>query len=481
MSTTTPLLIAPIATPPPPAVTSTGLGSGINISGMVTSLVAAESGPQTAQYTAQATGVNADLTAVGTLKNALYTFQTSVQTMQGMSTFQANTATSGNTAAFTATADGTAIPGSYAVTVTQLAQSAEMRSGDYSSATALVGAGTLAISLGTNSFNISTDNTTTLTGLRDAINQASGNPGITASIINVDTGSQLLLTSNQMGAANTIGVKATATNPSPGSDLSTLATANLTAVKTPADAVITLDGQQVTRQSNSFSDVVPGVTFALSAPTTTAATLSIAANPAATTSNVQSFISAYNALASTLSNLSNYNSTTHTASQLFGDPMLTGVKHQIYTALTTPVSGITGFSTLAEIGITPDSTGALVLNSSVFNSAMAANPTGVATLFASATGLAGNLNTVLNGQLATDGVLATRVTTDNTQFTSIANQQTQLNARMAALNAQYLKQFNAMDALVGQLQNTSNALTSMLANLPGFTGTTNVGTNTKIG
>ena len=571
------LLIAPVSTQQTPAATSTGLGSGINVSGMVTSLIAAESGPQTADYTAQSTKVGADLTALGTLKNALYSFQTSVQTLQSLSTFQANTATSSNTAAFTATADGTSVPNSYQIGVTQLAKAAQMSSSFYSNASALVGAGSLSLNLGTayvngatlsssappltstdmgingypitavtvpgntpqqnviasinastgstgviavdngsggislsnslstntaaisitgnpatvlaetglttgtttaahQAFTVNTDATTTLSSLVAAINNASGNPGITASIINVDAGAQLLLTSNTMGAANTIGVQAT---PSSGSNLSSLNT--LTTVQAPSNAIITLNGQQVTRQSNSFSDVVPGVTFSLTAPTTSTASLAIAANPATATSNVNSFITAYNSLVGTMNNLSNYNATTGTASQLFGDPMMMGIKNQLLHALNASISGISGFSTLAEIGITPDHSGALSLNSVVFNQAMAANPTGVANLFASSTGIAAQFDVVLNNQLGFTGTIATRVNSDNTQLTSIANQQTTFNAQMSALQAQYLKQFNAMDSIVGNLQNTSNSLTSMLANLPGFNGTTNIPANTKIG
>ena len=571
------LLIAPVSTQQTPAATSTGLGSGINVSGMVTSLIAAESGPQTAHYTAQSTKVGADLTALGTLKNALYSFQTSVQTLQSLSTFQANTATSSNTAAFTATADGTSVPNSYQVGVTQLAKAAQMSSSFYSNASALVGAGSLSLNLGTayvngatlsssappltstdmgingypitavitpgntpqqnviasinastgstgviavdngsggislsnslstntaaisitgnpatvlaetglttgtttaahQAFTVNTDATTTLSSLVAAINNASGNPGITASIINVDAGAQLLLTSNTMGAANTIGVQAT---PSSGSNLSSLNT--LTTVQAPSNAIITLNGQQVTRQSNSFSDVVPGVTFSLTAPTTSTASLAIAANPATATSNVNSFITAYNSLVGTMNNLSNYNATTGTASQLFGDPMMMGIKNQLLHALNASISGISGFSTLAEIGVTPDHSGALSLNSVVFNQAMAANPTGVANLFASSTGIAAQFDVVLNNQLGFTGTIATRVNSDNTQLTSIANQQTTFNAQMSALQAQYLKQFNAMDSIVGNLQNTSNSLTSMLANLPGFNGTTNIPANTKIG
>ena len=571
------LLIAPVSTQQTPAATSTGLGSGINVSGMVTSLIAAESGPQTADYTAQSTKVGADLTALGTLKNALYSFQTSVQTLQSLSTFQANTATSSNTAAFTATADGTAVLNSYQIGVTQLAKAAQMSSSFYSNASALVGAGSLSLNLGTayvngatlsssappltstdmgingypitavtvpgntpqqnviasinastgstgviavdngsggislsnslstnaaaisitgnpatvlaetglttgtttaahQAFTVNTDATTTLSSLVAAINNASGNPGITASIINVDAGAQLLLTSNTMGAANTIGVQAT---PSSGSNLSSLNT--LTTVQAPSNAIITLNGQPVTRQSNSFSDVVPGVTFSLTAPTTSTASLAIAANPATATSNVNSFITAYNSLVGTMNNLSNYNATTGTASQLFGDPMMMGIKNQLLHALNASISGISGFSTLAEIGITPDHSGALSLNSVVFNQAMAANPTGVANLFASSTGIAAQFDVVLNNQLGFTGTIATRVNSDNTQLTSIANQQTAFNAQMSALQAQYLKQFNAMDSIVGNLQNTSNSLTSMLANLPGFNGTTNIPANTKIG
>jgi len=571
------LLIAPVSTQQTPAATSTGLGSGINVSGMVTSLIAAESGPQTADYTAQSTTVGADLTALGTLKNALYSFQTSVQTLQSLSTFQANTATSSNTAAFTATADGTSVPNSYQIGVTQLAKAAQMSSSFYSNASALVGAGSLSLNLGTayvngatlsssappltstdmgingypitavitpgntpqqnviasinastgstgviavdngsggislsnslstntaaisitgnpatvlaetglttgtttaahQAFTVNTDATTTLSSLVAAINNASGNPGITASIINVDAGAQLLLTSNTMGAANTIGVQAT---PSSGSNLSSLNT--LTTVQAPSNAIITLNGQPVTRQSNSFSDVVPGVTFSLTAPTTSTESLAIAANPATATSNVNSFITAYNSLVGTMNNLSNYNATTGTASQLFGDPMMMGIKNQLLHALNASISGISGFSTLAEIGVTPDHSGALSLNSVVFNQAMAANPTGVANLFASSTGIAAQFDVVLNNQLGFTGTIATRVNSDNTQLTSIANQQTTFNAQMSALQAQYLKQFNAMDSIVGNLQNTSNSLTSMLANLPGFNGTTNIPANTKIG
>jgi flagellar hook-associated protein 2 len=338
-------------------------------------------------------------------------------------------------------------------------------------------------------FTVSTNASTTLAGLVSAINNASDNPGITASIINVDAGAQLILTSNSMGAANTIGLQATAAS---GSNLGALST--LTTVQSASNSIITFNGQQVTRQSNSFSDVVPGVKLSLtglSAVTTPAvgataavyaqASLAIAPDPAAVNSNVNTFMTAYNSLVVTMGNLTQYTGGTSQATPLFGDPMMMGIKNQLMNALNASISGIAGFSTLAEVGITPAHDGTLSLNSVVFNQAMASNPTGVANLFASSTGISAQFDVVLNQQVGSRGAIATRISADNTQLTAIANQQTAFNAKMAALQAQYLTQFNAMDAIVGNLQNTSNSLTGMLANLPGFNGTTNIPANIKIG
>jgi flagellar hook-associated protein 2 len=69
---------------------------------------------------------------------------------------------------------------------------------------------------------VSVASDTTLTGVRDAINQASDNPGIKASIIKVDSGSQLMLTSDKVGAANTLSVVATDTDVLDANDLTRL-------------------------------------------------------------------------------------------------------------------------------------------------------------------------------------------------------------------------------------------------------------------
>ena len=352
-----------------PAITSAGLGSGLDIEGLVSKLVAAEGQPASSRLNRKEANLQADLSALGSLKGALSAFQTSVQGLKDVSAFQARTATSSNTDLFTVAANSSAVAGSFSIKVEQLAQSAKMRSGDFSSDTAVPGAGTLAIGLGASSFNISVASDTTLAGVRDAINQASDNPGIKATIIKVDSGSQLVLTSDKVGAANTISIAATDTDALDGNDLTRLATASLTSIQTASDAIIYVDGQKVTKASNSFSDVISGVTITLKkADLSKTETLSIALDKDSAKSKVNDFIKAYNSLAGTMSSLSSYNAETKQASRLFGDSTLRGVQNQVRQVLANPVSGVPGVSTLAEIGIKTNKSGVLELDATKLDS-----------------------------------------------------------------------------------------------------------------
>jgi flagellar hook-associated protein 2 len=452
------------------AITSAGLGSGLDIEGLISKLVTAEGQPTSLRLNNEEAGLQADLSAFGSLKGALAAFQTSVQSLKYSYSFQAHTATSSNADLFTVSADSSAVTGGFSIKVDQLAQSAKMRSADFSSETDVLGAGTLAIGLGANSFNVSVASDTTLAGVRDAINKASDNPGIKATIIKVDTGSQLMLTSDKMGAANAINITATATNPSSGNDLTRLATASLISLQTASDAIIHVDGQKVTKASNSISDVIPGVTVSLKkADPITTETLSIELDKESAKSKVNDFIKAYNALASTMSSLSSYDAQTKQGGPLLGDSTLRGVQNQIRQALSNPTQGVSGFSTLAEIGIKTNKIGALELDSSKLDSVMASNPDAVSQLFASDNGLAKRLDGVLTNYLSFDGALSARVDGVNKQIVNIADQRQKLSTRLTDIEARYRKQFTAMDALVGQLQATGSYLTQQLSNLPGYT------------
>src|SRR5580692_8310685 len=186
-------------------------GSVINVSSLVSQLVAATQAPQEALINNQTQAVTTQISALGTLKSSLSTFQSALSALDSPSAFDTETANTSNSAVFTATATSGAPVGTYSVSVTQLAQAEQILSGSLAtSGSTTLGTGTLQLSLGTTSFSVnigSSDNT--LDGIAAAINSASGNPGITATVLQGTDGAHLLLSSTQTGAANTLQVSET--------------------------------------------------------------------------------------------------------------------------------------------------------------------------------------------------------------------------------------------------------------------------------
>jgi flagellar hook-associated protein 2 len=456
------------------AITSAGVGSGLDIEGLVSKLVSAEGQPTVTRLNTQEAVLQADLSAFGSLKGALSSFQTSVQALKDSSAFKVRTATSSHPDLFTVSANGSAVAGNFSIIVDQLALAAKVRSGDFTAETEVVGEGSLTIGLGSSSFNVAVGAETTLAGIRDAINQAEDNPGIKATIIKVDSGSQLVLTSEKVGAANTISVVATDANASDGKDLTRLATASLTSIQSAQDAIIHIDGQQVTRDSNSFSDAITGVTVSLvKADPAVTGTVNIAMDKSSVTAKLNEFIKSYNSLVKTMSNLSSYNAATKTGGPLLGDATLRSVQNQLRQVLSSTVQGGGSLSALADIGITSDKTGILQLDSAKLDKAMTTNFDAIANLFSSENGLAKKFDNTLKDYLAFDGPLSSRLNGVNKSIANIADQRKALSARLSALESRYRKQFTAMDALVGQLQSTGTFLTQQLKSLPGVVSSNN--------
>jgi flagellar hook-associated protein 2 len=451
------------------AITTSGVGSGIDIESLVTKLVAAEGEPATNRINKKEATWQADLSAYGSLKSALSGFQKAVNTLNDPADFLGRTSTSSNTEVFSATADQTAVPGKYDIEVVQLAESAKSRSGNFTSADEVVGTGSLAINLGAETFNVTVDSSNnTLADVRDAINAASDNPGLTASIINVDGGSRLVLTSDKLGAANTIGIAVTDTDgqPEDAAGLSRLATVNLTTVQAAQDAVVNVDSQPVTRDSNTFSDVIAGVKFTLdSAVPGTVESLSIGLDKGALITNVNSFVKAYNSLADTMASLSSFNADTGAAGTLLGDSALRSVQSKISETMTSSISGLS-FDSLVAIGITTNDAGHLEVDSSKLDTVMSTDFTAVSQLFSSENGLATSLDSVLERYISSDGILTARQDGLQSNIESLDSDREQLNRRLASIDARYRAQFTAMDILVAQLTSLGEYMTQQLASLP---------------
>ncbi len=451
------------------ALTSSGIGSGLDIDSLVTQLVRAEGQAPSLRLNKREANYQADLSAIGQLKSVLSEFQSSLTHLKDVESFQPRSASSSDSSLFTATADNTAVSGSYSIEVLTLAQAEKVRSNSFTdSDTEVIGTGTLDISLGTSSFQVTIDgNNNTLEGIRDAINAASDNPGITASIINVGAGPQLVLDSDTIGASNTINVTATDDNAGDGFDLTRLDSANLTIAEAAQDATFNLDNQLVTRGTNNIDDVITGVTINLKKEAVgTIETLTVEQNTGAVTAKVKSFAAAYNKLANALKELSKYDPETKIAGALQGDPTLRGFEATIRNILTDSVEGLT-FGTLAEMGVTTDENGHLNVDSTQLDKVMADDFAAVSELFAGDNALVSRLDKTLESYLASDGVIEARTKSLKEGISDVADDREQLSKRLESIEKRYRAQFTAMDTLLGQLASTSNYLSQQLANLPG--------------
>jgi len=452
------------------AITAAGIGSGLDIESLVSQLVAAEGQPAVNRLNSKEASLQASLSAFGSLKSALSNFQTAVTGLQTESSFSGRKASSSNTELFTASASTSAIQGQYDIEVEQLAQAAKLtsNSGDFADSSDVVGTGTLTINFGEESFSLTIDETNnTLAGIRSAINNAEDNPGVTATIVSSDNGPRLVISSDNIGSSNAITTVATDDDAGDGNDLGRLnALENNANSQVAKDAIIYVDGQQVTRNSNSFSDVIDGITFNLAkAEQGTVEKLTISRDESASKSKINAFIKAYNALANTTGQLSSYNADTGAAGQLLGDSTLRSVQSQIRQAITGSVSGLQ-FGTLAEIGITTDENNNLVLDGDKLDQVLQSDPSSVSGLFSSESGVANKLSSILDGFVGTGGLLNSRTDGLQSSIDRIEDQREQLAVRLESVESRYRAQFSAMDILVGQLQGIGNFLTQQLANLP---------------
>lgn len=440
-------------------LSSAGIGSGLNVDSIVSALVGAqEAGPQ-AQITAKATQVNATLTGLASLSSALSSLQSSLSALTKTSTFGSFNATLTDTSVGSATTLSNAQPGSYQLNVTHLA-TAQKRSSDAYAKTDTFGSGTLSIGVGSNTLDLSVSSTDTLADIAGKINNASDNPGVTATVVNGSNGVQLLLSSNKTGVANAFTISA---GSGASSGLSDLATQLGTAGSNEAsDAQLTLDGIAVTSASNSVSGAIDGVTINLAAEGST--TLAVTRDNSTATNAIQAFVNAYNSYNSTVGTLASYDPQSGQAGILLGDATLGSVQRQISSLLGNKVAG-NSIGSLAALGITRQPDGTLALDSDRLSAALNNNGNAVQDLFAGTNGYATRLNSALDGFTASGGVISTRQQSLTDSLTKLNTQQTQLNNRMSVYEKQLRDQYTALDTLMSSLNNTSSYLTGALAAL----------------
>ena len=462
-------------------LTASGIGSGLDISSLISQLMTIEQQPLTALSTKEAS-YQAKLSAFGQLKSVLSTLQSAAETLTDAAKFTATKASVASGGAYSAASSASAAAGSYSVEVLALAK--EQRVATSASTEFTPGAGDLTITFGKVTggvFAAGSEAAKTLSfaggsleEFRDAIN--GGELGVTASVINNGTVKQLVIKGNATGAEQAFEITGT-TGLSVDPTASGVSTDPVYSLASAQDAQLDVDGIVVSRSSNTVDDVIDGVTLTLNKQDVgNASTLTITDDRSGATTAINAFVSAYNNLNTTIKSLTAYNATTQTAASLNGDSTARSIQSQLRTMLGNAISGLGGAQRLSDIGVSFTSTGTLEVNSTKLSAALADPELDVGAFFAGSgtvDGFATLLSERIDGYIASDGMIAGRTDGINTSIKSIDSQRERLNARLTLIEARYTAQFTALDTLISGYTLTSDYLTQQLANLPGAANSNN--------
>lgn len=381
--------------------TITSSAGALDVNSIVSQLMQVEAAPITKLQRVEAS-YQTKLSAWGTLKSALSTFQTAMSDLGSVSSFRKAKVASSDDATVAATVSDTAAAGTYAIVPTAFASAHTLSSGEFDATTSTVGSGSLTFQFGTISGSTFTQNPArstktvtiasgqnTLAGIRDAVNAA--NIGVSASIVNDGSKNHLVFVSKS-GEANAMRITASDDDlaHTDNAGLSQLAYdpagalgtgKNLSQLQAGASAAATVNGLPVTSDSNTFSSAVEGLSFTIKKASASAINLTISSDTSGATSSANNFAKAYNDLKKTITELTKYDATGQSG-PLQGEFSATALLAQLRGTITQTVSGgTTGYSRLSDIGIQMTDKGDLKVDTTKLASKVSADANKVYQLF----------------------------------------------------------------------------------------------------
>ena len=444
------------------AISSAGIGSGLDVAKIVEQMVAAEKVPlKKLEYKAE--GIQTQISTYGEIKSLTSKLGDSVSKLTRDSAWNGVSISSSNPT-LSGTMTGIAATGTYNIKVTDLAQAQTTVLGGVGGSAlpkdqAMGAAGTIKLTMGTESKDIAIESSDTLTKIATKINEAG--MGIQASIVtNVDGQERLMLRSKETGTDKAFTVDLGSLSSSPAA----LGQAEAQAAK---NAKVKLNGMEVESSSNTFANTIPGMSFTVSEVTSTAATLNVKADTEAMKKNIQEFVDTYNELNDLLTQSTKYVEESKTAGVLQGDSATVSLQNSLR-MLTQGISGSTGGLTrLAEIGIQMQEGGKLSTDTTKLDKALT-NLEGLKGLFANKAdalgqggGIAVNFKNFTDKLLSFDGTLNTKTDSLERTLKSNSAEQTKVNTRADTLEKRLYAQYSALDTKMASL-NALNAYVSQM-------------------
>ncbi|HEB1084033.1 TPA: flagellar filament capping protein FliD [Escherichia albertii] len=459
------------------SISSLGVGSGLDLSSILDSLTAAQKATLT-PISNQQSSFTAKLSAYGTLKSALTTFQTANTALSKADLFSA-TSTTSSTTAFSAITAGNAIAGKYTISVTHLAQAQTLTTSttrDDTKTAIAASDSKLTIQQGGNKDPITIDISaanSSLSAIRDAINNAKA--GVSASIINVGNSEyRLSVTSNDTGIDNAMTLSVSGDDALQ-SFMSYGASSNGMEVSVVAqNAQLTVNNVAIENSSNTISDALENITLNLNDVTTGNQTLTITQDTAKAQSAIKDWVNAYNSLIDNFSSLTKYtavdagsDSQSSDNGALPSDSTLRTIQTQLKSMLSNTVSS-SNYKTLAQMGITTDpSNGKLELDADKLTAALKKDASGVGALIVGdgkKTGITTTIGVNLTSWLSTTGIIKAATDGVSKTLNKLTKDYNAASDRIDAQVARYKEQFTQLDVLMTSLNSTSSYLTQQFEN-----------------
>jgi len=474
------------------AISSPGIGSGLDVNSIVSQLVALEKKPLK-QLQSKASSLQTQLSAFGQLKSQMANLQDQVAKLANTSNWGTLTLTSSNSAAVSGTLATGATATKFSVEVSQLARAQSAASAAVAAGTK-PGSGTLSISLGqwaavdadsdaltpdvmqftqqadTTAIDVVIEATDDLSAIARKINDAAA--GVTATVINDANGQRLAIRSVETGRES--GFRVTAGNLGSSSTLDTL-TYNPEGVEADSEGnpvfgtgyaamgltesarntQATINGVAVESTDNRFDGVVEGVKLTVSQVTTGPVNISVTQDKASIRTNVKNLVESYNALSNALKEMTKYDPATKTAGSLQGDGTAVGLQ----AALRRMMSGLgppeSSFKRFSDIGVEFQADGTLKVNDTKLNQALD-NLDELKTFFTAAgadgaNGMAVRLKNFTQGMLDAGGTLNTKNQSLQSAIDRNNKEQDRVTDRTERMEARLLAQYSRLDAQLGKL------------------------------
>lgn len=431
------------------SISSLGIGSGLDLNGLLDQLQEAERGklePIERQLETQQTKIS----AYGQLQSAMSQFQTAAAALNDSALYESLSTNVGGSA-ITAAANSEAQPGAYNVTVDQLATAGTLATTSVPDATVALTAEDTSLTLtfaGQDDVDVAISANSTLEGVRDAIN-AQQDSGVSASIIFDGEEYRLALSSTQTGAAASI--EGVTFGTAFGSELAT------DVVQAGQNALLNVNGVEITSPTNQVEGAIQGVTLNLQEEGTS--TVAVEQDTRAVREAITSFVDAYNDLKGTIGELG-FNAETGVAGELTGDSAMRTVESRLRSVLSSGMEG--EFSMLSDIGITFQRDGTLAVDSDKLDDAIANNQEALSTFFAgdaSDAGMAGQINQTLTQLLGTNGAVSGAISGAENRVESLGERYVRMEQSIEQTIARYRTQFGQLDSMIAQMNQTSDYLT----------------------